>query len=78
MNTLPGNLRDVGAGSAAETLEELLQSLAGRSSSAGVAFVVGLATELRSASGYVRCFGPAMKRRYVVRESLGADQDAHT
>ncbi|GAA2737601.1 YihY/virulence factor BrkB family protein [Pedococcus aerophilus] len=68
VDTLLGILRDVGAGSAAQTLEPTLQSLAGRSSAAGVAFVLGLAASLWSASGYVGSFGRAMNRMYEIRE----------
>lgn len=67
VDTLLQILRDVGAGSAAETLEPTLQQLAG-SQTAGVAFVVGLATALWSASGYVNSFGRAMNRVYEIRE----------
>lgn len=68
VDTLLGILRDVGAGSAATTLEPTLQSLAGRSGAAGVAFVLGLAASLWSASGYVGSFGRAMNRMYEIRE----------
>ena len=68
VDTLLGILRDVGAGSAAKTLEPTLQSLAGRSGAAGVAFVLGLAASLWSASGYVGSFGRAMNRMYEIRE----------
>ena len=68
VDTLLGILRDVGAGSAAQTLEPTLQSLAGRSGAAGFAFVLGLAASLWSASGYVGSFGRAMNRMYEVRE----------
>ncbi|MDQ1104079.1 YihY/virulence factor BrkB family protein [Nocardioides zeae] len=67
VDTLLQVLRDVGAGSAATTLEPTLQQLAS-SQTAGVAFVVGLATALWSASGYVNSFGRAMNRVYEIRE----------
>ncbi|WP_406830630.1 YihY/virulence factor BrkB family protein [Pedococcus sp. KACC 23699] len=68
VDTLLGILRDVGASSAADTLGPTLQSLAGRSGAAGVAFVLGLAASLWSASGYVGSFGRAMNRMYEVKE----------
>jgi membrane protein len=68
VDTLLGILRDVGAGSAADTLAPTLQSLADRGGAAGVAFVVGLVTALWSASGYVGSFGRAMNRIYEIRE----------
>ncbi|WP_254185634.1 YihY/virulence factor BrkB family protein [Nocardioides panacis] len=61
-------LRQVGAGSAAKTLEPTLTSLAGQPQAAGIAFVVGLATALWSASGYVGAFSRAMNRMYEVGE----------
>ncbi|MDT9592386.1 YihY/virulence factor BrkB family protein [Nocardioides zeae] len=67
VDTLVQVLRDVGAGSAVDTLEPTLRELAS-SSTAGVAFVVGLATALWSASGYVNSFGRAMNRIYEIRE----------
>lgn len=68
VDTLLGILRDVGAGSAVDTLAPTLTSLAGRQGAAGIAFVVGLATALWSASGYVGSFGRAMNRIYEIRE----------
>lgn len=67
VDTLLQVLRDLGAGSAAETLEPTLQQLAA-SETAGLALVLGLATALWSASGYVTSFGRAMNRVYEVRE----------
>ncbi|MFC7491401.1 MULTISPECIES: YihY/virulence factor BrkB family protein [unclassified Knoellia] len=68
VDTLLGILRDVGAGSAAETLEPTVQTLVAGSGAAGFAFVAGLATALWSASGYVGSFGRALNRMYEVRE----------
>jgi membrane protein len=68
VDTLLQILRDVGASSAASTLEPVLQSLAGAHQAAGVAFVVGLGAALWSASGYVGAFGRAMNRMYEVQE----------
>jgi membrane protein len=61
-------LEDVGAGSAADTLEPTLQSLSDRSGGAGLAFVAGIALALWSASGYIGAFGRAMNRIYEVDE----------
>ena len=61
-------LRQVGAGSAAKTLEPTLTDLAAQPQAAGIAFVIGLATALWSASGYVGSFGRAMNRMYGIRE----------
>ena len=60
-------LKDAGAGSAAETVTPILQSLS-TSSGAGLAFVAGLAVALWSASGYVSSFGRAMNRVYEIPE----------
>lgn len=67
VDTLLGVLRDVGAGSAADTLEPTLVQLSG-GSGAGLAFVLGLALALWSASGYVGAFGRAMNRVYEIDE----------
>ncbi|MBW9205897.1 YihY/virulence factor BrkB family protein [Mumia sp. zg.B53] len=67
VDTLLGVLRDVGANSAADTVEPTLVQLSeGRG--AGLAFVVGLAVALWSASGYVGAFGRAMNRVYEIDE----------
>ncbi|HEX5919605.1 MAG TPA: YihY/virulence factor BrkB family protein [Nocardioides sp.] len=67
VDTLLQILRDVGASSAAETLEGPLTELAG-SQSAGLALVIGLLTALWSASGYVGAFGRGMNRIYEIDE----------
>lgn len=67
VETLLDILRDVGASSVAETVEPILVQLS-ETPGAGVAFVVGLATALWSASGYVGSFGRAMNRVYEIRE----------
>jgi membrane protein len=66
--TLLDILDQLGAGSIAETLEPTLMTLATADQAAGVAFVVGLAGALWSASGYVGSFGRAMNRVYEIRE----------
>jgi membrane protein len=67
VHTLITILNEVGASSAATTLEPtLVQLSAGQG--AGIAFVVGLAVALWSASGYVGAFGRAMNRIYQVGE----------
>ena len=60
-------MRDVGAGSAADTLEPTLVQLS-QSSSAGLGLVLGLALALWSASGYVGAFGRGMNRVYEIDE----------
>ncbi|MDH2414471.1 YihY/virulence factor BrkB family protein [Nocardioides sp. CER19] len=60
-------LSDIGASSAADTLQPTLTRLA-TSQSGGIALVIGLATALWSASGYVGAFGRGMNRIYEVRE----------
>ena len=65
--TILGILRDVGAGSVADTLEPTLLDLS-QSTGAGLALVVGLLAALWSASGYVTSFGRAMNRIHEVGE----------
>jgi membrane protein len=70
-NSVPkvlGVLSDLGAGSVAEDLEPTLTRIAESSGTAGFALVLGLATALWSASGYVGSFGRAMNRVYGIRE----------
>jgi membrane protein len=67
VNTLLQILRDVGAGSAAQTLEPTLVELS-KSQSAGLGLVIGLAVALWSASGYVGAFARGMNRIYEVDE----------
>ncbi|GAA1916217.1 YihY/virulence factor BrkB family protein [Nocardioides lentus] len=67
VDTITQILRQVGAGSVADTLEPTLLELSS-SQGGGIALVVGLATALFSASGYVGSFGRAMNRVYEVRE----------
>ncbi len=67
VNTLLDVLRQIGAGSAADTLEPTLVQLS-QSSSAGVGLVVGVAVALWSASGYTGAFGRGMNRIYEIDE----------
>jgi membrane protein len=67
VDTLLQILTDVGASSAADTLEPTLTELS-TTPSAGLALVLGLATALWSASGYVGAFGRGMNRIYEVEE----------
>jgi membrane protein len=60
-------LRDIGAANAADTLEPTLLQLS-QSSGAGLGLVLGLATALWSASGYVGAFARGMNRVYEVDE----------
>ena len=67
VTTLLGILRDIGAGSAANTLEPTLLQLSA-SQGAGLGLVLGLAAALWSASGYVGAFGRGMNRVYEIDE----------
>ena len=67
VETLLGILRDLGAGSVADTLQPTLVELS-TGSTAGFALVVGLLSALWSASGYVGAFGRAMNRIYEIGE----------
>ncbi|WP_426560218.1 YihY/virulence factor BrkB family protein [Angustibacter sp. McL0619] len=67
VDTLLQVMNDVGAGSATETLRGPLEQLAS-SQRAGLALVLGLATALWSASGYIGAFGRAMNRVYEIDE----------
>ncbi|MBC2931757.1 YihY/virulence factor BrkB family protein [Nocardioides sp. zg-1228] len=67
VDTLLQILSDIGASSAADTLEPTLTELAGNQG-AGLALVIGLATALWSASGYVGAFGRGMNRIYEIDE----------
>jgi membrane protein len=67
VDTLLQILRDVGASSAADTLEPTLTQLS-QSQGAGIGLVLGLAAALWSASGYVGAFGRGMNRIYEIDE----------
>ena len=67
VDTILGVLRDTGAGSVADTVAPVLQSIAG-SSGAGLALIIGLLAALWSASGYVTSFGRAMNAVYEIEE----------
>ena len=67
ITTLLGILSDAGASGVADTVEPVIRSLAS-SSGALIAFIVGLAGALWSASGYVTSFGRAMNEVYDVEE----------
>lgn len=60
-------LSQVGGASIADTLSEPMMSVS-QSPGAGIALVIGLATALWSASGYVGAFGRAMNRMYEIGE----------
>ncbi|MFQ6171462.1 YihY/virulence factor BrkB family protein [Oryzobacter sp. R7] len=60
-------IRGLGQGDAAEQLAEPIRAMVG-ASGAGFALVLGIATALFSASGYVGAFGRAMNRVYEVTE----------
>jgi membrane protein len=67
VDTLLGILSDVGGASVADTLRPVLTTLS-ETPGAGLAFVIGLAVALWSASGYVGAFGRAMNRIYGIGE----------
>lgn len=67
VDTLLDILRDVGASSAADTLEPTLTQLS-QSQDAGLGLVLGLAAALWSASEYVGAFGRGMNRIYEIDE----------
>ena len=68
VNTLLDILRQIGASTTVETIGPTLRKMAAADQAAGFAFVLGLATALWSASGYVGAFGRAMNRMYEIRE----------
>jgi membrane protein len=67
VDTLVQILDDLGASSAAQTLEPTLTQLS-NTPGAGVALVLGLGLALWSASGYVGAFGRALNRVYEIGE----------
>ena len=67
VDTLLQILRDLGAVSAADTLEPTLTQLS-NTPNAGLALILGLAAALWSASGYVSAFGRGMNRIYEIDE----------
>lgn len=60
-------MRTVGAGGVADGIGPTLQDLSS-SQAAGPALIIGFASALWSASGYVRAFGRAMNRVYKIGE----------
>jgi len=67
INALLGILQDVGAGGVTASVRGPLQQLS-QNQAAGLGLVIGLATALWSASGYVGAFGRAMNRIYEIGE----------
>jgi membrane protein len=67
VDTVTQMLRQVGAGSVANTLHPTLTQLA-NSRGAGLALIIGLVAALWSASGYVGAFSRAMNRMYGITE----------
>jgi len=67
VDTVLGIMRDVGAGSIADTLQPTLLELS-KSTAAGLALILGLLGAAWSASGYVGAFGRALNRVYGVQE----------
>ena len=68
VQTLLDVLKQAGAGSVVSSVQKPLMDLANAQRAAGFAFVIGLASALWSASGYVGAFGRAMNRMYGIRE----------
>ncbi|HEX6445930.1 MAG TPA: YihY/virulence factor BrkB family protein [Streptosporangiales bacterium] len=66
--SLLGNLSGIAPGPARQVLTSVVQSLQGNQSSAGFAFVLGLAVALWSASGYVAAFMRASNAVYEMPE----------
>lgn len=67
VQTLLDILKQVGGASIANTLSKPLMSVS-QAPGAGIALVIGLASALWSASGYVGAFGRAMNRMYEIGE----------
>lgn len=67
VKTLLDIIGDLGGASMVDSIRDPLMEIS-KSQSAGLAFVVGLAGALWSASGYVGAFGRAMNRIYEIRE----------
>ncbi|WP_162308146.1 YihY/virulence factor BrkB family protein [Segeticoccus rhizosphaerae] len=67
IDTLLGLLSDVGGAKSVDTLRPTVESLA-HSSGGGLAFVLGLAGAVWSASGYVGAFGRSLNRVYDIEE----------
>lgn len=67
VETLLGIVEDLGGASMVDSIRDPLVEIS-RSQAAGLAFVLGLAGALWSASGYVGAFGRAMNRIYEIRE----------
>ncbi|MBI2244781.1 MAG: YihY/virulence factor BrkB family protein [Nocardioides sp.] len=67
VETLLGIVDDLGGASVVRSVHDPLIEIS-RSQAAGLAFVLGLAGALWSASGYVGAFGRAMNRIYEIRE----------
>lgn len=67
VKTLLDIIGDLGGASMVESIRDPLLEIS-RSQAAGLAFLLGLAGALWSASGYVGAFGRAMNRIYEIRE----------
>ena len=67
-DALLGIVETLGPASATEAFAEPVRQLAGQQQAAGIAFVIGLAAALWSASGYVGAFGRAANAIYEVEE----------
>lgn len=67
VDTLMGILRDIGAAGVVDEVEPILTQLS-ETQNSGLAFVLGLALALWSASGYVNAFSRGMNRIYEIDE----------
>lgn len=63
-------VQEIAPGGTVDSIRPIVEGLAS-SQSAGLALVIGLATALWSASGYVAAFGRAMNRVYEIDEGRG-------
>jgi membrane protein len=70
-NSLISNLEDVAPGPAQEIFSNAIKNLQGAGSASGIAFVIGLAAAVWSASGYVDGFMSASNAIYDVEEGRG-------
>jgi membrane protein len=77
-NTLLENLEDVAPGPAQEILTNAIKNLQGAGGASGVAFVIGIAAAVWSASGYVAGFMDASNAIYDVEEGRGLTKSLPT
>ena len=68
IDSMISNLGDVAPGPAKDILTSALENLKGNQGAAGIAFVIGLALAVNSASGYIGAFTRASNEIYEVEE----------